>query len=110
VRSAGGTSPAALAADWLSGRIVCPGGAGQSRLNAASSEVYQSQLRLQALGEFAALVTDAETGQRGYLLTGNDAYLEPYRAATPKIDSALDRLRRSTCSRQAPRRCASCEF
>jgi signal transduction histidine kinase len=67
--------------------------AGQSRLNAANTEVYDSQLRQQALAEFAALITDAETGQRGYLLTGVDSYLAPYRAALPKIDSALDRLR-----------------
>jgi signal transduction histidine kinase len=67
--------------------------AGQSRLNAANTEVYDSQLRQQALAEFAALLTDAETGQRGYLLTGVDSYLAPYRAALPKIDSALDRLR-----------------
>jgi signal transduction histidine kinase len=86
--------PPLLLIGFLVGLFVLAA-AGQSRLNAASSEVYQSQLRLQALGEFAALVTDAETGQRGYLLTGNDAYLEPYRAATPKIDSALDRLRDS---------------
>ena len=67
--------------------------AGQSRLNADNHEVYESQLRQQALSEFASLITDAETGQRGYLLTGIDSYLAPYRAALPKIDSALDRLR-----------------
>jgi signal transduction histidine kinase len=67
--------------------------AGQSRLNAANTRVYESQLRQQALSEFASLITDAETGQRGYLLTGADSYLAPYRAALPKIDSALDRLR-----------------
>jgi signal transduction histidine kinase len=39
------------------------------------------------------LMTDAETGQRGYLLTGNDAYLEPYRAAEPRIALELDQLR-----------------
>jgi len=42
--------------------------AGQSRLNADNHEVYESQLRQQALSEFASLITDAETGQRGYLL------------------------------------------
>jgi signal transduction histidine kinase len=66
---------------------------GQSRLNAANKAVYDSQSRQQALSEFMALVTDAETGQRGYLLTGDDSYLTPYRTATAKIDSALDNLR-----------------
>jgi signal transduction histidine kinase len=31
--------------------------------------------------ELLARLDDAETGQRGYLLTGNPAYLQPYRAA-----------------------------
>ena len=35
---------------------------------------------------------DAETGQRGFLLTGEDSYLAPYEAALPTIPSLLDRL------------------
>ena len=38
------------------------------------------------LDETAARLVDAETGQRGYLLTGNDAYLEPYRGAIRSLD------------------------
>ena len=34
-------------------------------------------------------VQDAETGQRGYLLTGNEAYLRPYTNALPVIDETL---------------------
>jgi len=34
-------------------------------------------------------VVDAESGQRGYLLTGRTEYLEPYRDAFDDIDSAL---------------------
>jgi signal transduction histidine kinase len=34
-------------------------------------------------------VVDAESGQRGYLLTGRNEYLEPYRDAFDDIDSAL---------------------
>ena len=37
-------------------------------------------------------VQDAETGQRGYLLTGDPAYLRPYATARPTADSLLDRL------------------
>src|SRR5689334_1430507 len=29
---------------------------------------------------------DAETGQRGYLLTGDEEYLEPYRIASARMD------------------------
>jgi signal transduction histidine kinase len=66
--------------------------AGQTRLNAANERVHASQLRQQALIEFAALVTNAESAQRGYLLTGEAAYLEPYGEAVAKISVALDRL------------------
>lgn len=36
---------------------------------------------------------DAETGQRGYLLTGDDTYLAPYNAAVSTVHSNLDNLR-----------------
>jgi signal transduction histidine kinase len=38
-------------------------------------------------------VTDAESGQRGYLLTGRTEYLQPYRGAFADIDDALEWLR-----------------
>ncbi len=47
--------------------------AGQSRLNAADERVHDSQLRQQALSEFIALLSDAESGQRGLLLTGESS-------------------------------------
>ncbi len=39
-----------------------------------------------------SLMQDAETGQRGYLLTGSDIYLEPYHAGLGKIDGAIAKL------------------
>lgn len=38
-------------------------------------------------------VLDAETGSRGYLLTGDPRYLEPYDAAAAEINQNLDQLR-----------------
>ena len=38
-------------------------------------------------------IVDAETGQRGYLLTGNRFYLAPYRHAVVSTPEALDDLR-----------------
>ena len=38
-------------------------------------------------------VLDAETGSRGYLLTGDPRYLEPYNAAVAEIGHNLDALR-----------------
>ena len=65
---------------------------GQSRLNAANQRVHDSQLRQQALSEFIALMTDAESGQRGYLLTGEISYLQPYTEAVANVEAALDRV------------------
>jgi CHASE3 domain sensor protein len=39
---------------------------------------------------------DAETGQRGYLLTGDEAYLEPYRTALGRISTSTDVLQHLT--------------
>jgi signal transduction histidine kinase len=66
--------------------------AGQSRLHMANERLHHSQLREQALNEYAGLITDAESAQRGYLLTGEGAYLNPYSAAVAKVSGALDRL------------------
>jgi PAS domain S-box-containing protein len=38
---------------------------------------------------------DAETGQRGFLITGNPTYLAPYDAATDKLEAEVAQLRRS---------------
>jgi methyl-accepting chemotaxis protein len=40
-----------------------------------------------------ASLTDAETGQRGFLLTGQERYLAPNLAAIPKIEGLLGELR-----------------
>jgi CHASE3 domain sensor protein len=44
-------------------------------------------------------VTDMETGQRGYLLTGNPAYLEPYTDAKGRIENDLAALRAGLSNR-----------
>ncbi len=49
-----------------------------------------------ALTDTLSMLKDAETGQRGYLITGDPAYLEPYNAALPAIRDALRRLKALT--------------
>ncbi len=66
--------------------------AGQTRLNMTNERAHRSQLREQALTEFAGLMTDAESAQRGYLLTGERAYLTPYAMAVTQVGQALNRL------------------
>ena len=45
-----------------------------------------------ALARVLSLLQDAETGQRGYLLTGSEAYLQPFTAATVALGRALESL------------------
>jgi methyl-accepting chemotaxis protein len=49
-------------------------------------------------------LNDAETGQRGYLLTGNDTYLEPYRLADASIDNVIKELGELTVDNPAQAR------
>jgi len=51
----------------------------------------ESMLSLNGLME---IMLDAETGQRGFLLTGNGAYLEPYQQAKLKLDPQVGALER----------------
>ncbi len=45
----------------------------------------QARATVERAQQLLSLLKDAETGQRGYLLTGDEAYLAPYREAVPKI-------------------------
>jgi PAS domain S-box-containing protein len=46
-----------------------------------------------ALGDVLANLQDAETGQRGYLLTGDERYLEPYTKSRSVVATSIARLR-----------------
>jgi len=48
------------------------------------------------LDEVAADMTDAETGQRGYILTGEDSYLEPYDRGLAEVHRSMDEVRKLT--------------
>ncbi len=48
--------------------------------------------RLRALQTVLVSLGDAERGQRGYLLTGRDSYLDPYRAAMQRMPELLQAL------------------
>ena len=51
---------------------------------------------MQRVDALLSSVKDAETGQRGYLLTGRESYLEPYNQARNGIPGQLQELRRLT--------------
>ena len=67
---------------WLSER---------ARENAADIQDAQS-IRTRT-SRLLALLLDAETGQRGFLLTGDPKYLEPYEAARRQIGPDMERLK-----------------
>ena len=48
------------------------------------------------LEEILSQLDDAETGQRGYLLTGNSKYLEPYESGSLKIANILMKTKNLT--------------
>ncbi len=60
------------------------------RQSEANRQVIRTHQVLENLESAISLLKDAETGQRGFLLTGQDQYLDPYNAATKSIKQKLD--------------------
>jgi methyl-accepting chemotaxis protein len=58
-----------------------------------SQQVTHSYHVLESLASLESQMKDAETGQRGYLLTGRDTYLEPYNSALIGIPKRMAELR-----------------
>ncbi|MEO6811437.1 MAG: CHASE3 domain-containing protein [Isosphaeraceae bacterium] len=76
---------ALLASVWLSYRNV-------RRIDRNEALVVHSHEVLDTLRRTLTDLVDAETGQRGYLITGEAAYLKPYEAALGSIRTHLDQL------------------
>jgi CHASE3 domain sensor protein len=51
---------------------------------------------IEQLGNLLSDIESAETGQRGYIITGKESYLEPYTTATQVIDQEISVLRKLT--------------
>ncbi|HXS92520.1 MAG TPA: CHASE3 domain-containing protein [Steroidobacteraceae bacterium] len=62
-------------------------------LSDAGDQLVRSKEISIALEQALSSLRDAETGQRGYLLTGRPAYLAPYAAAVATVNQQLDTLR-----------------
>ncbi len=60
---------------------------------AAVANIEEAQQTRSAINKLVQQMLDAETGQRGFLLTGDPRYLEPYNTATADINQNLDVLR-----------------
>lgn len=60
----------------------------------ARQDAFQAEQVVATTGSLLSALKDAETGQRGYLLTGKVEYLEPYDDALSAIHGDLDKLKR----------------
>ena len=65
---------------------------------ATDSERWEAQTRavIQELGELLSSLKDAETGQRGFIITGNPDYLAPYHESLKTFPVRLAEVRRLT--------------
>jgi signal transduction histidine kinase len=63
------------------------------RLSEANQLIASSMETQAVASQVLALISDAETAQRGFLLTERPEYLEPYVSALPKINPKLQRLK-----------------
>lgn len=62
----------------------------------AESWVSHTRQVLFELNQLELLMVDSETGQRGYLYTGDSRYLDPYNDAITKIEPQIDSIAKLT--------------
>ena len=62
-------------------------------LKKSNERVAQTHSVIVAIDRLLVDVQDAETGQRGFLLTGDERYLEPYNRAVSQVRNRLQRVR-----------------
>ena len=67
-----------------------------SEATTAAKTREQSHLILNRADDLMSALKEAETGQRGFLLTGNEVYLEPYEKVRASIKGELADLRQLT--------------
>src|SRR6187431_456244 len=74
---------------------------GYNQSRNALDDIAEASRTRGALNRLLQQVLDAETGSRGYLLTGDPRYLEPYNAAVHEIGKSLETLRATYPQRAA---------
>jgi signal transduction histidine kinase len=75
-----------------------------NRFADATARAEQTYLVVRTLEETFSLVTGAETGSRGYVITGDTRYLDPYRAGEAKATSGVRTLERLVADNAPQRR------
>jgi PAS domain S-box-containing protein len=64
----------------------------------AQADVRNSLEVINELNRIQSGLLDAETGQRGYILTGDASYLEPYNRAAPNLLAEIRQLQQKTAA------------
>jgi signal transduction histidine kinase len=77
--------------------------AGYRQSTRALADIGEAQKVRATLNLILQNMLDAETGQRGYLLTGEASYRQPYDAAVKQVDGHLATLRQLYAERPAER-------
>jgi CHASE3 domain sensor protein len=77
----------------ISGGIAC---VNLQTVGSDNAKVVHSHEVASALDKLRSNAQDAETGQRGFLLTGKESYLEPYDAAIASLPSQVDEVAQLT--------------
>src|SRR3981081_4517861 len=72
------------------------------RLKENAAWVEHTHERLSRLELLLAAATDSETAERGYVITGDQSYLEPYRQAAAGVDGQTRHPRELTAHNRAP--------
>jgi len=62
-------------------------------LKNGAEEVEKTYVVMSTIRNVLSLVKDAETGQRGYLITGDERYLQPYDVARAGIEAEMAKMR-----------------
>jgi PAS domain S-box-containing protein len=75
-----------------------------ARLNENADSVEHTYDVLGHLDLFLATATDAETAERGYVITGDESYLEPYRESVQNASAVEQRLRELIADNPAQQR------
>lgn len=94
---------------WVIGTVVMVATVGAvllltfavQRQRQADSDIRQRLESVLTLRRTQALIVDAETGQRGFLLTSNPSFLEPYERARSALPGELRRLAASDIGQQS---------
>src|SRR6185436_12644920 len=66
--------------------------ANTANVEAAAQSVTHTHTVTTELAELLSTLVDAETGQRGFVITGEERYLQPYQSAVSRVQPHIDRV------------------